>query len=610
MAPEFMKPLPAAGAPARDADALGLAWLRPGVSLEQAAAQLAAVSHGEDARWGPYVARLRAPRNTFWDQDEFRSALLALTAAVFLVLTIACVNVASLLLAAAGARGGELAVRAALGAGRARLVRFMLAESLLLAALGGALGLVVARGGIALMQRMAPGGQLGDALQRVRLDGGVLAYATLIAVVAALAFGLLPALRSAPGGQRGPLQEANPRAGGGRRRLRGAMVAAETALSLVLLVAAGLTARSFLQLRFTDPGFDADRIMSLWILPPEARYPGPARKAAFFESLRSELARVPGVEAVSLAAGAVPPSDLITGGEMVIEGRQAAIETTMTVSMVEGDLLAFMGIPLLAGRDLSGQDVRNARAGGDKAVVINRSLARRYWPEGDAVGARFRLSLDHDQRWNRVVGIAADVRQRGLEVPPDGLHLYTSLGDDRRYGEVLLRLRPATAPPLAEVRAAINRIDPQVPTDTLDTAAAGMLDSMSNTRFRAALFGAFGVLAVALAALGIAGVVAYTVVQRTAEMGIRLALGAAPSDVRRLVLLQGSAPVLLGIGVGLLLSLAVTRLMAGFLHGVRPVDPLTFAATAALLAGIGALATWVPARRATTVDPVATLRRG
>jgi hypothetical protein len=242
-------------------------------------------------------------------------------------------------------------------------------------------------------------------------------------------------------------------------------------------------------------------------------------------------------------------------------------------------------------------------------VVINRSLAQRYWPQGDALGARFRLSLAGDARWNRVVGIAADVRQRGLEAPSDMLHMYLPLNLDRRYGQLLMRLRPGLAPPVAEVRAAINRLDPQIPSDELETAVAGMLDSISGTRFRAALFGAFGLLAMVLAGLGIFGVVAYSVVQRTAEMGIRLALGARPIDVRRLVLLQGSAPLLAGIGVGLLIALAATRLMAGFLHGVAPADPLTFALTAASLLVVGMLAIWIPARRATAVDPVMSLRR-
>jgi predicted permease len=605
----FVKPLPLTGPDARTTLALGYAWLREGVSLEEAQAQLAPVSTGEDERWGAYVGELKHLRNYFWYLDEFRSGVLSLMAAVFLVLTIACVNVANLLLAAAGTRTGELALRVALGAGRARLVRFLLAESLLLSSLGAAIGVGVAIGGIALMKLMAPVGELGDALDRVRVDGTVLAYAAGIALLAGLAFGLLPAARAVSGGQRSALQGADSRAGGARQRLRGTMVAVETALALVLLVAAGLTARSFVTLRFTDPGFDADRIMSLWVIPPPASYPETTQQRAFFESLAAEIERVPGIEAAALGAGVTPPSDLVTGGEMLIEGREGPIEAWITLSMVEGGLLEFFGIPLLAGRDLDEADVRAARAGGEQAVVVNRALARRYWPDGNALGARFRLSLDYDQRWNRVVGIAADVRQRGLEVPEEGLHMYRPLGEDRRYGELVLRLHPEVEPPVAELRAAIFRVDPQIPTDTLDTAAAGLLDSMSHTRFRAALFGAFGLLAVALAALGIFGVVAYTVVQRTAEMGIRLALGATPRDVRRLVLWQGSAPVLAGISVGLVLSLGLTRLMAGFLYGVAPVDPPTFLATAAILGAVGLAATWIPARRATAVDPVLALRR-
>jgi predicted permease len=606
----FYGPMPVAGPEARELLAGGMVWLRPGASLEDVQVQLAALSTGENERWGSYVGTLTPDINIFWEMDDFRSALLGLQLAVFLVLAIACVNVANLLLAAAGTRRGELALRAALGAGRGRLVRFLLGESLILSALGGALGLFVAYTCMSVMRAMAPAGQLGDALEQVRIDGTVLGYAVLVVALAALVFGLLPALRAVAEGQRGALQESDARATGGRSRLRGAMVALETALSLVLLVAAGLTMRSFVELRFADPGFHADRILSAWITLPEARYPTDAAKEAFFDALRAQAAALPDIEDVALGMGAVPPSDYATGGAMTIEGREEPVETFMTVSMVEGGFLEFMGIPLLAGRDLTDEDVHDSTTVAEQPVVINRSLARRYWPDGDALGSLFRLSLDHDQRWNRVVGIAADVRQRGLEVPPDMLHYYRPLGVDRRAMQIVMRTRAGAAPPIRQVRQLVNRLDSQIATDELEAAAAGMLDSMSNTRFRALLFGGFGVVAVLLAALGIFGVVAYTVVQRTSEMGIRLALGAAPRDVRRLMLVAGSVPVLTGVAVGLPIALAVTRLMSGFLIGVPTTDPITYAGTAVLLVAVGTLAIWFPARRATKVDPVMTLRRG
>ncbi len=588
----------------------GYVWLRDGVSFEEARSRLEAVSVGEHDRLGPYVGTLTQRGNIFWELDEFRGGLLALMGAVFLVLTIACVNVANLLLAAARTRRGELAVRAALGAGRARLVRFLLAESLMLSGIGAALGVFVAYGCMRTMLWMAPGGQLGDALERVRLDGTVLGYATLIAAIAGLGFGLLPALQAAGTGQRAALQSSDPRAGGGRRRMRGAVVALETALSLVLLVAAGLTLRSFVDLRFADQGFDSDRIMSVYVALPEARYTDNAGKEAFFDTLRAQTALIPGIEAVMLGAGAVPPSDIATGGAMTIEGRSEPVQALATLSMVECGFLEFMGVPLIAGRDLEEDDIRNVATSDAVPVVINQALARRFWPDGDALGARFRMSLSRDDRWRHVVGIAADVRQQGLEAPEDMLHIYAPYEFDPRVAQLVLRTHAGVAPPIQEVRSLIHRLDPQIPTDALEAAATGMLDSLSNTRFRAALFGAFGLVAVLLAAVGIFGVVAYTVVQRTPEMGVRLALGAAPRDVLRMMLWDGGAAVVAGIGAGLLVAFCVTRLMAGFLHGISPSDPLTFVATAVMLLAIGLAATWVPARRATKVDPVMTLRRG
>jgi len=606
----FHVPLTAAGAERDRVYPYGWAWLLPGVTVEEARARLEAVSAGRHERLGPYVGEIDEPSSLFRDDEEYRSALLALLAAVFLVLAIACVNVANLLLAAGGARRGELAVRAAMGASRLRLARFLLVECLLLSTLGGVLGVGVAFGGIEAMRLMRPGGALGWALDAVVVDGAVLAYAIAVSLGSGLAFGLLPALRGTASGQASVLKGADPRGGDRRDRVRGALVTVETALSVVLLVTAGLTLRSFVELRLTDPGFDADRILSVGISMPEARYPTAAQKSLFFDELAAEARAVPGVQAVTLGIGAAPPTDLAMGGDLVIEGRDtpAALQQIATTGRVQEGFLEFMGIPLLAGRDLSAADVRNAGSSAERPVVINRTMASRYWPDDDAVGARFRFTGQTDERWNRVVGVAGDVTQLALD-DDRRLHVYVPLSElDRRYAELLVRLRPGVAPPVADLRTTIRRLDPQIPTDGLDTAAARLVETISDSRFRATLFGSFGLVAVALAALGISGVAAYTVTRRTREMGIRLALGAAPRDVRRLVVLQGAAPVAVGIVLGILLAVGVTRLMTGFLHEVPPLDPTTFLATVVTLGAVGAAATWVPARRATGVDPVATLR--
>lgn len=496
-----------------------------------------------------------------------------------------------------------------MGATRARLARFLLVESLILSCLGGLLGVGLARAVLWLIVQMRPAGQLGGALAGVGLDATVLGYAVAITMLAGMVFGTLPALRSARDGQRGALQESDPRVGGGHSRLRSVLVVSETALSVVLLVTAGLTFRSFVELRFTDPGFDAGRVLSVGMSLPETRYPTASEQQVFFDALLREVGRVAGIEAVSLGHGALPPSDLATGGELLIEGRESPTsEVWVSWSVVREGFLGFMGIPLLAGRDLSAADVREVESAAEVPVAVNRSLAQRFWPDGDALGARFRFSLDAEARWKRIVGIAANVTQQGFATGT-GPQLYEPLSaPDPRYTELLIRLKGRVAPPIQEIRGVIGRLDPLIPIDDLDTAGARLIETVSEPRFRAVLFGASGALSMVLVGLGVSGVVAYSVSQRTREMGIRLALGAQPGDVRRLVLTQGMAPVAGGIVLGGLAALAVTRLMTEFLYAVDPTDPLTFATTSSTLLVVAALAAWLPARRATRIDPVLALR--
>lgn len=606
----FYVSLPTSGSAARNAYVRGIAWLDQDVSVDAARARLQGMplADTDGVRW---EAKLDRPSNVFWGVDEVRVALLSLMGTVFLVLAIACVNVANLMLSRGAARGGEMALRSALGASRMRLARLLLIESLGLATLGGVLGLVVAWGSLAVLKTQDPGfNQFRERLAAVHIDAFVLGYATLIAVVTGVAFGLVPAWKAASVPHRRMLQRSDGRSASGRGR--GVLVAAETALGVVLLIAAGLVSRAFLEIRFAHPGFDAERILSVRLDLPDDRYPTPEHEAAFFDELLARAERLPGVEQVGIGYGAVPPSELGTRGELELASGEVVDERFFTsVTFAGPEYFDLMGIALLRGRPFEAADVQDGGAFVDRPVVVSRPLARYLQPEGDVMGLRFRIRGFRDDRWSRVVGVAGDVSGRDV-LSPDcecGWQIYLPLEPGRRYTEVLLRLVDGTEPPLAGLRRAINELDPLVPSnDELETAAAGLRRYHGQSSFRALLFGSFAAIAVGLAALGIFGVVAYTVTQRTREMGVRLALGARPEQVRRLAVSQGMVPVIAGIILGVAGGLAAARLMAGLLYAVSPTDPLTIAITVAMFAAVATLATWIPASRATRVDPIIALR--
>ncbi len=601
--------LPHAGPEVQTRRAVGIAWLRPGVSLEEARAQVEAVARGQHERLGSYVGVITARTNVFWQEDTFRTALLAILAAVFMVLTIACVNVANLMLTNLGRRSGEFAVRAAIGASRGRLVRFVLAESALLAALGGLLGVVVAHGAVAAMRLIRPGGYLGTGLDAVRLDTRVLMYAAALSALTAVLFGLVPALRRSAGQPAEALQASALGRGTARRGLGVALVTAETALAVILLVGAALMFQSFLGLRFADPGFDADRVLSIGVGLSGSSYPDRASQTVMLDTLAGEISRVPGVEAVQYAQAAAPPQNMLMGGELIVGEMepQRFPETFVLLSNVQAGFFEFMGIPLLSGRDFVRADYEAGEGTPERAAVISAAMADKYWPAGDALAARFRFDRDHDPRWNRIVGIAAPIPHLGFEARLRP-HLYLPLAPDPRYMDLMVRLAEGVAPPMAEIREVFARLDRNLPTEDLATSANRLTGALSGPRFRAALFGAFGIVAITLAAVGIFGVVAHSAAMRQREMAIRLALGARPQRLLRLVVRQGMTPVLIGLAVGTGASLALGRLIAGLLHGVTPADVSVYAATLVGFLIVAALATWIPARRATAVDVMETLR--
>ncbi|NKB89174.1 MAG: FtsX-like permease family protein [Acidobacteria bacterium] len=604
--------LPSAGPETLTRRAAGVGWLRPGVSLEAARAQVEVMAQGEDERLGPYVGSLAPRRNVFWQQDDFRTGLLSILVAVFLVLTIACVNVANLMLTNLGRRRGEFAVRAAIGASRGRLVRFVLAESAILAILGGGFGLLVARGAIAAMQLIRPGGNLATGLDAVRLDARVMAYAIAVSALTAVLFGLVPALRRS-----GQPSEALQAAAFGRgtvsTRLGGALVAAETSLAVILLIGAALMFQNFLGLRFTDPGFDADRVLSIGVGLPSTKYPDRETQMAMLDTLALEITRVPGVEAAQYGQGAVPPQNMAMAGEMVVgEAEPRSFPETVTLlSHVQAGYFEFMGIALVAGRDFVEADYAAGDDAPERAAVITVAMAEKFWPGGDALGAMFRFERDYDQRWNRVVGIAAPTAHVSFEARGGELdlpHLYLPLVSDPRYMDLMIRLRDGVAPPTPEIRAAFARLDPGLPTEDIDSSAARLVAALHGPRFRAALFGAFGIVAITLAAVGIFGVVAHGAAQRQREMAIRMALGARPRGVLRLVVRQGLTPVLIGLMLGTGASLALGRLIASLLHQMSPTEPAVYLATLAGFFVVAVLATWIPARRAIRLDVMENLR--
>lgn len=604
-------PLPTTGVDARATSALGVAWLRSGVMIEAAGDELKSVSGSIDERGRRVFATLERPRNVFWEADQLRDPQLTLMASVCLLLLIACVNVATLLLGAGHYRAQELAVRAALGATRFRVARLLLVETLVLALAGGALGLLIASYAVHVFASLDPGVQLQTRLEAIRLDGFVVSYALTIALLTAVACGIVPALRGAAAAPRSNLF-ASGRTASRHSRWPHAFIASEVAVSIVLLVAGGLVGRAFLQMRLADPGFAADRILGVRLALPEDHYPTPERQAAFFDELVSRATRLPGVTAAGLGYGAMPPSDFVASGVLeTSDGRERMADVGISVSYVGPGHFELMSIPLLVGSGFTSQHLEQAGAA-ERPVVISESLRRRFWRDRNPVGEGFRLTDSRGTRGYRIIGIAGDASGWGLASPTcQACHwqMYLPLPGSRRYTEVLLRVADGAPPPASALQETIRDIDPNVPADDgLETAAASLHGFLAQERFRAVLFGVFAVLAVTLVAFGVLAVVFHAVKQRTREIGIRLALGASPSRVRREMLTQGLAPTLAGLATGTLLAAFLTRWLASFLHGVSPTDTVVFLGSATLLATVATAAILVPIVRAMRLNPADVLR--
>jgi putative ABC transport system permease protein len=586
--------------------------LKPGVTEQQAQADLSAIAAQVQKQFpqSPFAAMTTRPLMTSVVGDV-RRALLVILGAVAFVLLIAAANVANLQLARAASREREMAVRLALGANRWRVVRQLLTESLLLAAMGGVVGLLLALWGIDLFRTLGPDNL--PRLQEVSLDGRVLGFTMFAALLSSLIFGLAPALQSSRVELNESLKEGG-RAGTeshGRKRLRGLLVVAEVALTLVLLVGAGLLLKSFLRLQDVNPGFQPDHLLTAQISLPPARYNEEQKIIAFHQELINRLRKQPGVQAVGLSMS-LPPNLLQISNPFGIEGRplppgQARpLAEEMTISP---DYFTALGVPLLRGRFFTDAD----QAGAPQVLIINEAMARRYFPNEDPIGKRLQTGDPNpNSPWETIVGVVGNVKYTGLEAEetPTLYVPYTTPGWVTWSRTMYLVVRTA-AEPLglsAALRQQVRELDQDLPVVDLRTMEQVLHESVTEPRFRASLLGLFAAVALLLAAIGIYGVISYAVTERTHEIGIRMALGAQSGNVLRLVIVQGMKLALVGVAIGLVASFALTRLMKTLLFEVSATDPLTFVGIAVLLTSVALLACWLPARRATKVDPMVALR--
>jgi putative ABC transport system permease protein len=583
-----------------------VARLKPGMTFEGAQADMTRVSAELTRKfpdfntgWTSRVVPLREQLT-----GDVRPALLVLTAAVVAVLLIACANIANLLLARATGRQRELAVRAALGANRGRLVRQLLAESAVLSIAGGLVGLVLAWWALGFLRTVAAERLPIQRLDLVRIDGMVLAFTAAASLVSALIFGVVPALTAAGGSLTGSLKDGG-RSGSGARgnRTRAGFVVVEIALALVLLVGAGLLLRSFARLLNVDPGFDPSRTITMRITLPGARY-GDGKSAQFFDRFFDRVDSLPGVQA-SGAVSFLPMSGLGSATSMEIIGKPKPVkgqEPVADVRLMSHAYLKAMGIPLVRGRLFNEHDPSDAKG----RVVINQTMAQRYWPGEDPIGQHILLSWDGQE--DEIVGIVGDVKHTGLDATVRAMTYWPYARNP--YSTMTIAIRTAGDPgQLAKaVTGLVRDMDPALAVAGIKTMEDVVSSSVAQRRFTMLLLTIFAGAALLLAAVGIYGVIAYSVTQRTREIGIRMALGAQQRDVLTMVVKQ--AVILAGVGIiaGAAGAFAVTRLMEGLLFQVKPADPVTFLAVSVLLGTVAVLASYIPGRRATKVDPVIALR--
>ncbi|MFN7943996.1 MAG: ABC transporter permease [Blastocatellia bacterium] len=587
-----------------------LGRLKPGVTLAQAQAEIGRIAANLGRQYPDTNSDFGGTAVPFYQRvvGDARLALFVLLGAVGCVLLIACANVANLLLARASARRREIAIRAALGAGRGRVVRQLLTESVLLSLCGGVAGLMLALWGTEALLSMVPKGLPRAA--EASLDGRVLGFTLLISLLTGMLFGLAPAWQSLKADLNDTLREGG-RGGDGRgSRLRSALIVSEVAVAFLLLVCAGLLINSFWRLRQVNPGFDPKSVLSFRVSLPATQYDKPEKVEAFYQQLSSRIQAMPGVVSVS-GVNPLPLSGNNAGVGFAIEGqpndpnRPFPYDTYLRV--IRPDYFQTMKIQLVAGRDFNERDKFESTP----VVIVNESLAKRYFPNQNPLGRRINPSFGVSGRgvqWREIVGIVKDVHHASLS-EDSGAEVYVA-HTQAPWNTITVVARTSIDPSslIQSVRNEVRSLNPDLPVYDIRTLEDRISLTVAQPRFQMLLLAIFAGIALLLTAVGLYGVLAYNVAQRTQEIGIRMALGASAGKVRAMVVRQGMTLALVGVGIGLIASLAATRLLASLLFGVAATDPLTFALIGLAMLLIALAACWIPARRATKVDPMIALR--
>ncbi len=601
-----------------------VARLKPGVNQAQAQGDLTNIAATLEQRYPNNYANSGFGLYPVSMLDELvgniRPALYILLGAVGFVLLIACANVANLLLARASARDKEVAIRAAMGARRGRLIRQLLTESVILATIGSALGLTLAYLGVKLFVAFGPSEipRIGE----IGLDARVVGFSVLMAVVTGLAFGLAPAIQISKPDLHDSLKEGGRGSTTGRHRLRNVLVVSEVAIALVLLAGAGLMIKSFQRLLQLDMGFRTENVLTMKLDLPEIKYgdDGP-KAAAFYRQLLDKIKALPGVESAG-AVSHLPLSGSYTSGTTAVESaeNQEGLQTFRGLPYIEADrrraspeYFQALGIALKEGRLFTEADNETAMP----VAVVDDSFQHRFWPNGSAVGKRFVAAFNNGNiKWGQIVGVVSHIRHYGIDqvkqfgLGQEGREQVYFPQLQRPSNQMYLAIKTTTDPlsVASAVRSAVSSLDPEQPIYEVRDMDQLVKSSLSQRQLNMILFAAFSAIALVLAAVGIYGVMSYSVTQRTHEIGIRMALGAQQSSVLSLVVRQGMTLALAGVAIGLGFAIALTRLMSSLLFGVSPTDPITFFTIAVILTGVALVACFVPARRATKVDPMVALR--
>lgn len=584
--------------------------LKAGVSPQQAQSAwetfAAALPLGFGGNRDEFAARVTPLKDVI--VADIEKSLLIFVGAVVFVLLITCANVANLLLIRAASRRQEITVRAALGASRWRLIRQLLTESVLVSLAGGAAGMLLAAAAVPALLALAPEGSV-PRVDQVRLDATAVLFTLGLSTLTGIAFGLVPAFQSTRRDLRESLAESARTLAGGHERLRGALVVSEIALALVLLTGAGLLLKSFVRLHTVDPGFQPENVLAITVEMPESKYTTPAQLHAFHEHTLAGLTALPGVA----SAGAVnwlPLGPLLMRGGFQLEGgSELPAGYSVDKPVISPGYFPAMGIRLLSGREFTERDNQTA----PKVAIVSESVARTVWPGENAVGKRISMAnRPGPGDWITIVGIAGDVRQGGLTTAPSPALYVPYLQVDRPFflSHMTFVVRAASGPAAVArgIRGVVQGVDPDQPVETITTMESVIAGTTAEPRFRTQLLLVFSAMAVLLAAIGIYGVLACSITERRQEIGIRMALGADTGNVVRMVLRRTLLLAAVGVALGMAGALAVTRVLENFLFEVEPTDPWTFAMAAALLIVIALLAGSIPARRASTVDPLVALR--